>query len=406
MPIESPASRADETARSAPRLSRRSALLGAAALLAPLGPQLSFARARPPAPPPGTILLNGNENPYGPSPAAREAILASIGEAPRYAYSSIDRLAAEVAAREAVPVAQVVVGSGSGELLRMAALLASTTMPGSELVASKPTYEELPEFAVRLGLQVQWVAPDSAHRHDLNAMRAAVTGKTSLVYVCNPNNPTGTAVSRDALEAFVQSVPSTTTVVVDEAYVDFVDGAGVGTATPLVQKVPNLIVLRTFSKIHGLAGLRIGYAISSAAIAKRFADLSLVWPNTTGIDAALASYGDAGFLKSTREAILADRTRVHAALDRMGRPHTDAQGNFVFFDTGIPVQQFRDRMLAKGIKVGRPFEGYDTWSRVTIGRREEIDLFLAALPGALVARVDAATGAAEPHTTQARTFNP
>ena len=383
MPAESPASHADETTVSAPRLSRRSALLGAAALFAPLAPEFSFARARPAAPPLGTVLLNGNENPYGPSPAARQAILASIGEAPRYAYSSIDTLAAQVAAREGVPVAQVVIGSGSGELLRMAALLAATTVPGSELVASKPTYEELPEFAGRLGLKVQWVEPDSAHRHDLNAMRAAVTERTSLVYVCNPNNPTGTAVSRDALETFVRSMPATTTVVVDEAYIDFVDGAGVGTVTPLAQRVPNLIVLRTFSKIHGLAGLRIGYAISSAAIAKRFADLSLVWPNSTGVDAALASFGDAGFLRSTREAILADRTRVHAALDRMGRPHTDAQGNFVFFDTGMPVQQFRDRMLAKGIRVGRPFEGYDTWSRVTIGRREEVDLFLAALPGAL-----------------------
>lgn len=385
MPAESPVSRADEATRPPPRLTRRSALLGAAALFAPLAPQLACARTRPPSPPVGTILLNGNENPYGPSPAARQAILASIGAAPRYAYSSIDTLAAEVAAREAIPVAQVAVGSGSGELLRMAALLASTTMPGSELVASKPTYEELPEFAARLGLRVQWVAPDSAHRHDLNAMRAAVTGQTSLVYVCNPNNPTGTAVSRDALETFVRSMPATTTVVVDEAYIDFVDGGGVGTAASLVQKVPNLIVLRTFSKIHGLAGLRVGYAISSVAIAKRFADLSLVWPNTTGIDAALASYGDAVFVKSTREAILADRTRVHAALDRMGRPHTDAQGNFVFFDTGMPVQQFRDRMLAQGIKVGRPFEGYDTWSRVTIGRRDEVDLFLAALPGALSA---------------------
>jgi histidinol-phosphate aminotransferase len=214
-------------------------------------------------------------------------------------------------------------------------------------------------------------------------MRAAISERTSLVYVCNPNNPTGTAVTRDALETFVRSVPATTTVIVDEAYIDFVDGAGIGTITSLAQKVPNLIVLRTFSKIHGLAGLRIGYAVSSAAIAKRFADLSLVWPNTTGVDAALASYGDFDFLKTTREAIVADRTRVHAALERTGRAHTEAQGNFVFFDTGMPVQQFRDRMLAKGIKVGRPFEGYDTWSRVTIGRREEVDLFLAALPDAL-----------------------
>ena len=366
-----------------PRMTRRSALLGAAALLAPMVPSVGVARVRPPAPPPGTILLNGNENPYGPSPAARQAIIASADEAPRYAYSSIDTLVAQIAAREGIPIAQVVVGSGSGELLRMAALFASTTMPGSELVACRPTYEELPEFAGRLGLKVQWVAPDAAHRHDLAAMRAAVTERTSLVYVCNPNNPTGTAVTRDALEAFVRSVPATTTVIVDEAYIDFADGAGVGTVAALVQQVPNLIVLRTFSKIHGLAGLRIGYSMSSAAVAKRFADLSLVWPNTTGIDAALASFNDPVFLKTTRDAILADRARVHAKLDGLGLQHTAAQGNFVFFDTGMPVQQFRDRLLAKGIKVGRPFDGYDTWSRTTIGRREEVDLFLAALPGAL-----------------------
>jgi histidinol-phosphate aminotransferase len=385
MPIDASVRRAEEIDLAPPRLTRRSALLGAAALLAPLVPTIGHARARPPAPPPGTILLNGNENPYGPSPAAREAILASVAATPRYAYSSIDALAAQIAARERVPVAQVVIGSGSGELLRMAALLAATTAPGSELVASRPTYEELPEFAARLGLKVQWVAPDASHRHDLAAMRAAVTERTSLVYVCNPNNPTGTMVTRDALTAFVRAVPATTTVIVDEAYIDFVDGAGMGTITPLVQTVPNLIVLRTFSKIHGLAGLRIGYSISSAAVAKRFADLALVWPNSAGIDAALASFNDAAFLQATRDAILADRARVHAKLDALGLQRTDAQGNFVFFDTGMPVQQFRDRMLAQGIKVGRPFEGYDTWSRTTIGRHEEVDRFLAALPVALKA---------------------
>ena len=375
----------DPVAFAPPRLTRRRALLGAAALLAPLVPTFSHARTRPAAPPPGTILLNGNENPYGPSPAARQAILASTGEAPRYAYASIDALVAQLAGREGVPAAQVLIGSGSGELLRMAALLASTSLPGSELVASKPTYEELPDFAGRMGLQVKWVAPDSAHRHDLQAMRAAVTERTRLVYVCNPNNPTGTAVSRDALESFVRSVPAATTVVVDEAYIDFVDGSGMGTVAGLVHKVPNLIVLRTFSKIHGLAGLRIGYSICSEALAKRFADLSLVWPNTMGLDAALASCNDHEFLTATRAAILVDRARVHATLDRMGLEHTDAQGNFVFFDTRIPVQQFRERMLAQGIKVGRPFDGYDTWSRTTIGRPEEVDRFLAALPAALQA---------------------
>lgn len=154
MPIDSPVSDADGVALSPLRLTRRHALLGAAALFAPLLPMIGNARTRPPAPPPGTILLHGNESPYGPSPAARQAIIASAGEAPRYAYSSIDTLVAQIAVREGVPVAQVVVGSGSGELLRMAALFASTTMPGSELVASRPTDEELPEFAGRLGLKV------------------------------------------------------------------------------------------------------------------------------------------------------------------------------------------------------------------------------------------------------------
>lgn len=383
MPIDSRVSIADAAADPVPLLTRRSALLGAALLLSPLVPVIASARPRPAPPPPGTILLNGNENPYGPSPAAKQAIVASADGASRYAYGSIDQLAAQVAAREGVPVAQVMIGSGSGELLRMAALLAATTAPGSELIASRPTYEELPEFAGRLGLQVRWVAADAAHRHDLAAMRAAITERTSLVYVCNPNNPTGTAVSYESLADFVRSVPVTATVIVDEAYIDFVEGAAFGSVAELVHKVPNLIVLRTFSKIHGLAGLRVGYSIASADIARRFADLALVWPSSTGVEAALASYNDQPFLQTTRAAILADRARVHAVIDKLGRPRTEAQGNFVFFDTGMPAQLFRDRMLAQSIKVGRPFEGYDTWSRVTIGRREEMDRFLVALPLAL-----------------------
>jgi histidinol-phosphate aminotransferase len=367
------------------RVTRRNALIGAAALFAPFPEGILAASANTPVEKGGLIRLNSNENPYGPSPAAREAILASVGEAPRYADETIATLTRQLAAREEVADSQVLIGAGSGELLRVAGLHAMTTAPGSELVACKPTYEELPQFAERLGLKVRWVAPDSEHRHDLPAMRSAITESTRLVYVCNPNNPTGTAVSRDALERFVRSVPAECTVVVDEAYVDFVDRPGFDTAAGLVKDVPNLIVLRTFSKIHGLAGLRVGYSISPAALGQRFAELSLTWPNTTGISAAIASFNDHAFLKSTREAIVNDRTRVHATLDRMGLRRTDAMGNFVFFDTGGPLQRFQDQMLAEGIKVGRRFDGYDTWARVTIGGRHEVDRFLEALPRALSA---------------------
>jgi histidinol-phosphate aminotransferase len=364
-------------------LTRRAALIGAAALLAPLPPNIFAATPSASAGKPGLIRLDSNENPYGPSPAARQAILASVEEAPRYADATIKTLTNQLAAHEGVAESQIVIGTGSGEVLRMAGLLAMTTTAGSELVASRPTYEELPVFAERLGLKVRWVAPDADHRHDLPAMRAAITELTRLVYVCNPNNPTGTAVTRDALETFIRSVPSDCTVVVDEAYMDLVDQPGVATVAGLVQDVPNMIVLRTFSKIHGLAGLRIGYGITPAPLAQRFAALSLTWPNTTGLSAAIASFNDHAFLKTTRTALVGDRARVHSTLDRMGLKRTNAQGNFVFFDTGAPLKRFQDRMLAEGIKVARHFDGYDTWARVTIGVHREVEAFLTALPRAL-----------------------
>jgi histidinol-phosphate aminotransferase len=373
----------DDTASFTPRLSRRAALIGAAAFLAPIPPGFLAAAPSAAADKPGLIKLDGNENPYGPSPAARRAILASAGDAPRYADETITTLTNQLAAHEGVPASQIVIGTGSGELLRMAGLLAMTTTAGAELVASRPTYEELPVFAEKLGLKVRWVASDADHRHDLPAMRGAITELTRLVYVCNPNNPTGTAVTRDALESFIRSVPANCTVIVDEAYMDLVDQPGVATAAGLVKDVPNVIVLRTFSKIHGLAGLRVGYGITPAALAQRFAALSLTWPNSTGLAAAIASFNDHAFLKTTRAALVGDRARVHATLDRMGLKRTNAQGNFVFFDTGAPLKRFQDRMLAEGIKVGRHFDGYDTWARVTIGVHREVDRFLAALPRAL-----------------------
>ena len=364
-------------------LTRRQALIGAAVLLAPLPAGVLAAVPRSRLSKAGPIRLDGNENPDGPSPAAREAILASVGEAPRYADESMTTLAELLAAREGVAVSQIIIGTGSGELLKMAGLLARTAHCDGELVASRPTYEELPVFAGRLGLTVRWVAPDALHRHDLAAMRAAISGQTRLVYVCNPNNPTGTAVGRDALEAFVRSVPAECTVIVDEAYMDFVDQAGVATAVGLVHDVPNVMVLRTFSKIHGLAGLRIGYAIAPTALAERLASLSLTWPNTTGLAAAIASFNDREFLRKTRAALVGDRMRIHAALDRMGLQRSEAMGNFVFFDTGAPLKRFQERMLAEGIKVGRRFDGYDNWARVTVGVHREVDRFLEALPRAL-----------------------
>ena len=252
-----------------------------------------------------------------------------------------------------------------------------------EIIAAVPTYEELPAFGTRLGLTVRGIPVDANHQHDLARMHAAIGAQTRLVYVCNPNNPTGTVVTRADLETFVRSVPSNVLVVVDEAYIHLVDDPKAGSMDHLVRELPNLLVLRTFSKIHGLAGLRVGYALAHEKTAATVAAWGLTYPNSTGIAAATASLADHDFLARTRAALLADRARIHAAIDARGLPRAASQGNFVFFDTGGPLKRFQERMLAKGIKVGRHFDGYDTWARVSIGLKQETDAFLAALPGAL-----------------------
>ncbi len=371
-----------------PRLSRRTALLGAAALLTPLAPR--FATAAPaaavaaPVPrPAGPIRLDSNENPYGPSPAARRAILASASEAPRYADDAIQELIAALAEYQRMDAAQIVIGSGSGELLNMAAMLAAEAGPGGELICAEPTFEQLSAFAATVGVKTKWVPLDAGHAHDLPAMRAAITPRTRLVYVCNPNNPTATAVRRDALETFLRSVPEPTLVLVDEAYIDLADGEGVGSVVALTKDCPNLIVLRTFSKIHGLAGLRVGYGMAQPALAKRLRNVQLAFPNVAGLRAAIASLGDHPFITETRRALITDRMRVEATLDRLGCAHTRSQGNFVFFDVSMPITAFRKAMLDRGVKIGRPFVRYDQWARVTIGTHAEVGRFLEVLPDAL-----------------------
>lgn len=372
---------------SAPRWSRRTALLGAAALLVPLAPVIGSAAPSAVATarrhPGGQIRLDSNENPYGPSPAARQAILASAVEAPRYADDAVQELIVKLAGLQQLDTAQIVIGSGSAELLNMAALLAAAAGPGGELIAAQPTFEQLSTYATAVGVETRWVPLDAAHAHDLAAMHAAISPRTRLIYVCNPNNPTGTALRRDALESFVRSVPAKVTVLVDEAYIDLVDAEGVGTLAPLVRQCPNLLVLRTFSKIHGLAGLRIGYGMADAPLAGKLRELQMAFPNVAGLRAAMASLDDHVFLRETRRSLLADRARVEATLDRLGRAHARSQGNFVFFDAGMPVAEFNRAMLSRGLRVGRPFARYDHWSRVTIGTRAEVDLFLDALPVAL-----------------------
>jgi histidinol-phosphate aminotransferase len=322
------------------------------------------------------LRLSANENPWGPGPAARAALLATTDESCRYGMRQMRELIEAIAAHEGVKPAQIVLGSGSGELLHMLAL---GWCQDGRVVCAWPTFNQLMSFAEKLGAAVERVPLDADLRHDLEALRRATDTRTSLLYLCNPNNPTGTAVAADAMRATCVDAAARTLVVVDEAYLDLADPAATASMLPLVRDGANVVVLRTFSKIHGLAGLRVGYALAREDIAQKLRRLQMVTPNTLGLAAATASLGDREFLARTRATLLADRARVCALCDELGVRYARPEGNFVFVQVGMPVAQFSALMREQQIEVGRPFEPYNDWCRISIGTTAETDILLEAL---------------------------
>ncbi|HUO19251.1 MAG TPA: histidinol-phosphate transaminase [Steroidobacteraceae bacterium] len=357
-------------------LSRRELLTASALLLA--GPGFALRAAARASAGGGPIVLYWNENPYGPSPAARAAVSAATPGSCRYPDDHMGPLIEALAAREGVGKDQIVTGTGSGELLRALGLLAA--QGGGEVIAAEPTFLELPDYAQRNGASVKFVPVDAAKRLDLAAMHAAVSARTRLIYVCNPNNPTSTAVAAADIRALVAALPDHVTTLVDEAYLDFVTAPGVSSVVDLVNGRQRVVVTRTFSKIHGMAGIRCGYAIARPDVAAELAAARMATPNTFAVHAAHASLGDTAFLTDTRRRILASRVRITTELVRLKLPYAEPQGNFVFFDTGMPLKRFTERMRARNILVGRRFPPFENWCRITIGTESEVEAFLAALP--------------------------
>ena len=358
-------------------LSRRDLLTASAIMLmrpmssisAPLG---ASPAAAPSAGGTEPMLLCWNENPYGPSPAARAAIARSIAESCRYPDDENPRLVKLLAEKEGFSPDHIVTGTGSGELLRALGMLAAREH--GEIVAAEPTYAELTEYAQHAGATLKLVPVDKQLRHDLSAMHAAVTAKTRLVYVCNPNNPTGTMLDAATIAAFVATLPDHVTTVIDEAYMEFVEGTP--SSVSLVSGPKRVVVLRTFSKLHGMAGVRYGYGIARPEVIAEISAACMTTPNVFAVRGALASLGDKGFLASCRQRIVASRARVTAELARLRFPYAEPHGNFVFFDTGVPIKQFAEFMLQRNIAVGRRFPRYENWCRVTIGTDPQIDAFI------------------------------
>ena len=295
---------------------RRFATSVSAAVGAALAPRA--ARSAPTDASGAVIDLSSNENPYGPSPAALEAMTRTQAVACRYPDAAEERLIEAIAAHHATIPERIVLGCGSSEVLRLcdAAFLG----PGRTVVAAEPTFEAVLHYAKVTRAEAVTLPLTADFRHDLQAMARACDARTGLVYVCNPNNPTGTIVGGDALEAFLEQVPRTAVVVVDEAYHHFVEDPAYRSAAPMLVRFPNLIVARTFSKIYGMAGMRLGYALASPANAEALR-AQAAWGNinVAVAEAALASLADSE-LPARQRALLNGTRRALVPRAREGRP--------------------------------------------------------------------------------------
>ena len=285
-------------------------------------------------------------------------------------------LKAQIAEREGLTPRHVMIGSGSSEILHIAAALYG--LDHGELITAAPTFNLIAEHVRAIGGSVREIPLNDALRYDLAAIRTTVSPATRLIYVCNPNNPTGTLVPGPELREFIAGMPKEVNVFVDEAYLELASSMAENSAVVRVKADDNVIVARTFSKLHGLAGLRIGYALARPDIIERMSRLKVPLGNL-GLAAALASYSDLAFQESSRKHIAEGVAVTVAALDSLKLRHAPTRANFVFFDTGQPIAQFLGAMRRRGFSLGRPFPPYDTWCRVSMGTVEQMTALAAAL---------------------------
>lgn len=330
------------------------------------------------------IKLASNENPLGPSSKAMAAAKAALSDACLYPDGNGYDLKQKLSARFNVTADQLTLGNGSNDVLEVIARCFAG--PGSEVVFSQYAFAVYPLATQAVGATPVAV-PAKDWGHDLDAMAAAVTEHTRLIFVANPNNPTGTVHDADALETFLGKIPENVLVVLDEAYCEYMTGEKDPDGVALLSRFPNLIVCRTFSKAWGLAGLRVGYSISSPAIAdilnrvRQPFNVSLV-----ALAAATAVLDDEEYLKRSREINTAGLKQLEGAFEKMGLRYIPSAGNFVAVEVGPQALGVYQALLARGVIV-RPVEGYGMPNhlRVSVGLPEQNELFIDALAKALAA---------------------
>jgi histidinol-phosphate aminotransferase len=331
------------------------------------------------------IKLASNEGQFGPFPAAREALERGIDGLNRYPDGGFYRLRHALAERHAVTPEEVVASAGADGVIGYLSLVCLD--PGDEIVCGWPSFPSYVLGALKLGAAPVRV-PLREDRYDLDALLDAVTERTKIVYVCNPNNPTGTMVGRDVLDAYFARVPEHVLTVLDEAYAEYIDEPDYPDGIEEYLRAGRRVcVLRTFSKIYGLAGLRVGYGVMPADVVTAIRKVQNAFDVTQPAqDAALASLGHSGEIGRRREANRAAREGLVAGLERIGLAVAGpAVANFVFVETGrADARPLFDALLTRGVIV-RPLGGFGAPGaiRITVGTHEEHAVLLDALPGAL-----------------------
>jgi histidinol-phosphate aminotransferase len=336
---------------------------------------------------PDAIRLDSNENPNGPGAAALDAIRAMFGEAPRYPDVSITNLRETIARQLKVAPDTVIVGCGSGEILRLAVY--AFTSPERALVTASPSFEDPVYHAQITRAPVRASAVDGALKLDLGRMLDDSNG-AGLVFLCNPNNPTATVHGAAAVREFIARVNARApecVILVDEAYHEYVEDPSYATAVPLALDNPRVIVVRTFSKVFGMAGLRVGYAIGRPETLRHMQRHRL--PNNVNVlaaAAAIATIPDTAHIDQERRVNREAREFTRSAFERMGYASVASHTNFLMVSIGRDSREFKDACAKHGVLVGRPFPPLTTHARISIGTMDEmkkaVDVFRQVLTGA------------------------
>ncbi|MBX9780938.1 MAG: histidinol-phosphate aminotransferase family protein [Chitinophagaceae bacterium] len=329
----------------------------------------------------GLVNLSSNENPYGIAPLAKEAIMNLLGEANRYQYNiaSLQTLKKEIADLHKVDIKQVLLTPGSGEAL---GLLPRHFNKGN-LVTAFPTFGILPATAKKIGTKVIEVPLTTDKKHDLPAMLAAINNETALVYVCNPANPSSTILKPDALKAFCIEASKKAVVVIDEAYIDFLEAPDNESMIGLIEKNPNIIVVNTFSKVHAMAGLRVGFVIGNPTYIKALEDnyfaRAQFGMSVLSMTAAQASMKDKAHQKMSIAKNEIARTYGYNELKKLGINCIPSYTNFLFFPLGNYAGNFAEDMLKKNIFLRSDIYYGEKWARASVGTLEEMQQFIAVM---------------------------